>query len=277
MTIQQFIDQARYTLAAASPTPRLDAEVLLLHVCGLTRTALVMRAHETLNDAQARRLNELLARRARGEPLAYLTGGREFWSLPLQVTPDVLIPRPETELLVEQALAHIPAHAARMIVDLGTGSGAVALAIAGERPDCRVIATDQSERALAVARANASQLNIVNVEFRLGEWFTPLAGLRFDVIVSNPPYVAEADPHLAEGDLRFEPRGALTSGPDGLDAIRIIAAAAPAHLHPGGWLLVEHGYDQAAAVRKLFGDAGFSQIRHYQDLAGHERITTGQI
>jgi len=277
MTIQQFIDQARYTLAAASPTPRLDAEVLLLHVCGLTRTALVTRAHETLNDAQVRRLNELLARRARGEPLAYLTGGREFWSLPLQVTPDVLIPRPETELLVEQALAHIPAHAARMIVDLGTGSGAVALAIAGERPDCRVIATDQSERALAVARANASQLNIVNVEFRLGEWFTPLAGLRFDVIVSNPPYVAEADPHLAEGDLRFEPRGALTSGPDGLDAIRIIAAAAPAHLHPGGWLLVEHGYDQAAAIRKLFGDAGFSQVRHYRDLAGHERITTGQI
>lgn len=277
MTIQQFIDQARRTLAVASPTPHLDAEVLLLHVCGLTRTALVTRAHEPLNDEQERRLGELLARRARGEPLAYLTGEREFWSLPLQVTPDVLIPRPETELLVEQALAHIPAHATWTIADLGTGSGAVALAIARERPRCRVIATDQSRRALAVARANAGQLNIANLEFRHGEWFAPLAGLRFDVIVSNPPYVAEADPHLAQGDLRFEPRAALVSGLDGLDAIRTIVAAAPAHLQPGGWLLVEHGYDQAAAVRKLFAEAGFGQIRHYRDLAGHERVTTGQI
>jgi len=277
MTIQQFIDQARYALAATSPTPRLDAEVLLMHVTGLTRAALITRAQETVSDPQAQRLNALLARRVRGEPLAYLTGEREFWSLPLRLTADVLIPRPETELLVEQALACIPAHAAWTIVDLGTGSGAVALAIASERPDCHVIATDRSEQALAVARTNAGRLRIANIEFRHGEWLEPLAGLRCELIVSNPPYVAASDPHLEQGDLRFEPRGALVSGADGLDALRVIIAAAPAHLHAGGRLLVEHGYDQAAAVQQLFADAGFGQIRHIRDLAGQERVTTGQI
>jgi release factor glutamine methyltransferase len=277
MTIQQFIDQARRALAVASPTPRLDAEVLLLHVCGLARSALVTRAHEALNDEQARRLDELLARRVRGEPLAYLTGEREFWSLPLLVTPDVLIPRPETELLVERALAHIPVHATWTVADLGTGSGAVALAIASERRDCRVIATDRSEHALAVARTNAGRLAISNVEFRHGEWFAPLAGLRCEVIVSNPPYVAEGDPHLSRGDLRFEPRGALVSGPDGLDAIRTIAAAAPAHLHRHGWLMIEHGYDQAGDVRAILVRAGFRNVASHADLGRHDRVTEAQI
>lgn len=275
-TIDQLIRQATRQLAASSPSPRLDAEVLLMHVTGLARTALITRAHEPLPPEHEERLQGLFARRARGEPVAYLTGKREFWSLELNVTPDVLIPRPETELLVEQALAHIPDDAEWTVADLGTGSGAIALAIATERPHCRLIATDNSAAALAVARANATRLGVAKVEFRHGEWLKPLAGMRFDVIVSNPPYVRANDPHLTQGDVRFEPESALIAGADGLDTIRCIAADAVSCLRPGGWLLFEHGCDQAQAVRALLESHGYDRVATCRDTAGHERVTAGR-
>jgi len=275
-TIDQIIRQATQELAAVSPSPRLDAEVLLMHVTGLTRTALITRAQEPLLPEHDERLHMLLTRRARGEPIAYLTGRREFWSLDLCVTPDVLIPRPETELLVEQALAHIPEDAEWTVADLGAGSGAIALAIATERPHCRLIATDSSAAALAVARANATRLGIAKVEFWHGEWLKPLAGMRFDVIVSNPPYVRANDPHLTQGDVRFEPESALVAGADGLDAIRRIAVDALSCLRPGGWLLLEHGYDQAKAVRALLEIHGYDAVASCRDTAGHERVTAGR-
>jgi release factor glutamine methyltransferase len=276
MTINQFIQSATATLTLSSPSPRLDAEVLLMHVTGLARSALITRANEALTAEQAQRLQALLTRRARGEPIAYLTGQREFWSLELSVTPDVLIPRPDTELLVEQALARIPPNAAWTLADLGTGSGAVALALAKERPHCRVIATDISAAALAVARRNAQQLDIRNIEFRHGEWLAPLAGLVFDLIVSNPPYVAEGDAHLTHGDLRFEPQTALIAGHDGLAAIRRIATDAGAHLSFDGWLLLEHGADQGAAVARVLAAQGFATITGYTDLAGLDRVTVAR-
>jgi release factor glutamine methyltransferase len=277
MTLEQFIRHATHQLAAVSPSPRLDAEVLLMHVTGRARTALITRAQELLLPEHEARLCELLARRARGEPVAYLTGKREFWSLELNVTPDVLIPRPETELLVEQALTRIPDDAEWTIADLGTGSGAIALAIARERPRCRVLATDISPAALAVAHANTRQLALSAVEFRSGAWLAPLAGEMFDMIVSNPPYVAENDPHLTAGDLRFEPHNALVSGTDGLDAIRRIAADARRCLKPGGWLLLEHGSDQRATVRELLIVHGYHSIRHHADLAGLDRVTVSSM
>jgi len=275
LTLHRFLGDATQRLSATCPSPRLDAEVLAMHVTGLTRAQLVTRADQALPAPQEATLNELLARRARGEPVAYLTGRREFWSLELHITPDVLIPRPETELLVEQALVRIPADAGWTIADLGTGSGAVALAIAKERPHCRIVATDASQAALDVARGNAERLDIHNIEFRHGEWFAPLAGLQFDLLVSNPPYVAEDDPHLEQGEVRFEPRAALAAGPGGLDAIRLVAAGAGAHLKPGGWLLLEHGHDQAGAVRKLLSECGLRAACSYRDLAGNERVTGG--
>jgi len=275
-TVEQFIGRAMMALAD-SPTPRLDTEVLVMHVTGLTRAQLITHANHLLTTSQESTLNELLERRARGEPVAYLTGTREFWSMALHVTPDVLIPRPETELLVEQALTRIPSDASWMIADLGTGSGAIALALAKERPRCRVIATDASERALTVARANAARLKIRNVEFRQGEWCTPLVGMQFDLIVSNPPYVAEGDPHLLQGDVRFEPRSALTAGQDGLDAMRDIIATAAHQLRPGGWLLTEHGSDQDEPIARLFIAGQYTNVMAYQDLAGHPRLTAGRI
>ncbi|MDH4133729.1 MAG: peptide chain release factor N(5)-glutamine methyltransferase [Gammaproteobacteria bacterium] len=274
-SISGFLHSAHEALANHSPSPRIDAEALVMYVCGLTRAQLITRAQDALTPEQESQLRERLARRARGEPIAYLTGRREFWSLELHVTPAVLIPRPDTELLVEQALTHIPVDAELTVADLGTGSGAVALAIASERPRARVIATDISEEALAVARTNAERLGIHNVEFRHGDWLSPLAGLRVDVIVSNPPYIAGSDPHLTEGDLRFEPRAALTPGVEGLEAIRRLACEAPAHLAPGGWLLVEHGFDQGTAVRDIFSAAGFRRVTCHRDIAGLDRMTEG--
>lgn len=264
-------------MLAASPTPRLDAEVLVMHVTGLTRAQLITRAAEPLTPDPQSRLEALLARRARGEPIAYLTGAREFWSMELRVTPAVLIPRPETELLVEQALALIPKEAAWTLADLGTGSGAVALALARERPRCRVIATDASEAALAVARANAQRLGLRNIEFRHGEWLAPLAGLTLDLVVSNPPYVADGDPHLDQGDLRFEPRAALVAGRDGLDALRTIAADARERLKPGGWLLLEHGQEQRLAVRGILQANHYCDLRCHTDLAGLDRVSVGRV
>jgi release factor glutamine methyltransferase len=262
---------------AASRMDPTDAAVLLAHVLDRPHAWLYAHGDDDVDDAVATRYAQLLARRVAGEPVAYLTGSRGFWRLDLRVTPDTLVPRPETELLVELALARLPADRAQRIADLGTGSGAIALALASERPRATVVATDASAAALAVARGNAVALRIANVEFREGDWLAPLAGDRFDLIASNPPYVALGDPHLDEGDLRFEPASALSSGADGLDAIRAIVRAAPPHLRSGGWLLLEHGCEQGAAVRALLRQAGFSEVATEPDLEQRDRVTCGRI
>ena len=233
LTYGTALRDAIVALTASSPTPRLDAEVLLRHVTGSTPTGLIAGADRPLGADEMRRLGGLVSRRERGEPIAYLTGEREFWSLRLKVTPATLIPRPETELLVEQALTRIPPNARWNIADPGTGSGAIALAIAHERPRCQVHACDHSAAALDVARANAARLGIANIEFFHGDWLAPLTCRTLEMIVSNPPYVRADDPHLNEGDVRFEPRAALVGGPEGLDAIRVIAQQAFACLMPG--------------------------------------------
>jgi len=256
---------------------RAEAEILLAHCLGCDRTALWARPETAVPSAVAAACRALALRRAAGEPVAYLVGRRGFWTLELELTPAVLIPRPETELLVEQVLEAFPADAPVRLADLGTGSGAIALAIAAERPCWEILATDAAADALAVARRNAARLGLAAVAFRLGDWtqaFRP--DERFSVIVSNPPYVAEGDPHLVEGDLPWEPRAALVAGPDGLDAIRRLAATAPAHLAPGGWLLLEHGADQGAAVRAILAGAGLDAVHTVRDLAGLERVSGGR-
>ncbi|SFN44949.1 peptide chain release factor N(5)-glutamine methyltransferase [Dokdonella immobilis] len=252
---------------------RHEAEILLARALDTERAWLFAHA-DHVPDAQAEtRFRALMEARRRGEPIAYLLGQRGFWTLDLKVSRDVLIPRAETELLVELALERIPLDASFSVADLGTGSGAVALAIASERPATRVLATDRSLAALEVARSNAADLGIDNVEFAQGDWCAALGGRVFDLIVSNPPYIAADDVHLSLGDLRFEPASALASGADGLDAIRAIIADAPAHLSPGGWLLVEHGYAQASAVASILEEAGFMHVRCWPDLAGRDRIS----
>ena len=268
----------REMLAAATARlgERADAEALLLHVLGQSRGWLFAHAGDPLDADVQTAIHALVERRAAGEPVAYLTGRRGFWTLDLEVTPDTLIPRPETELLVELALARLPPDRPLRVADLGTGSGAIALALASARPQARVTATDQSAAALAVARGNARRHGIDNVSFAQGDWLAPLAGQRFELIVANPPYIEAADPHLAQGDLRFEPPAALASGRDGLDAIRRIVADAPAHLVPGGWLLLEHGWNQGDAVRALLREAGFADATTERDLEGRDRVTLGR-
>ena len=253
-----------------------DAEALLCHVLGRPRSWLYAHGDDELDEAGATAFDALLARRRGGMPVAYLTGRRGFWRFDLNVGPATLIPRPETELLVELALERMPSDRPLRVADLGTGTGAIALALALERPGAEVIATDASDAALEVAAGNAARLGVGNVTFRHGNWLAPLAGERFDLIASNPPYIAEGDPHLARGDLRFEPPTALASGVDGLDAIRVIAAGAPAHLVPGGWLLVEHGFDQGPPVRALLEAAGFEAIATATDLEHRDRVTLGR-
>lgn len=253
-----------------------EAELLVAHALGRDRAWLHAHATDAVAIAQVERVDEAAQRRARGEPVAYIIGRRGFWTLDLAVTPDVLIPRPETELLVECALARTPADAAIDLVDLGTGSGAVALAIAKERPRARVLATDASRAALAVARGNAQRLRLPNVEFAAGDWFDAIGNRTFDLIVSNPPYIAAGDPHLGRGDLRFEPAAALSSGADGLDAIRAIVRGASARLAAGGWLLLEHGFDQGDAVRELLARGGLIDIATMRDLEGRERVSAGR-
>ncbi|QGZ62980.1 peptide chain release factor N(5)-glutamine methyltransferase [Paraburkholderia acidisoli] len=257
-----------------------------MHVLGWRRTQLITRGDEPLDAAQVARYRALETRRAAGEPVAQLVGAREFFGLDFDVTPDVLIPRPETELLVETALAALEGVAQPRVLDLGTGSGAIAVAIASARPDARVCAVDRSAAALAVAARNAQKLLDAQrpggaLAFAEGSWYDALgsaqAAPRFHAIVSNPPYIANGDPHLDQGDLRFEPRGALTDEADGLDALRAIVAGAPAYLVPGGVLWMEHGYDQAAAVRALLTNAGFADVRSERDLAGIERISGGRL
>ena len=256
---------------------RLEAETLLAHVLGKTRAWLYAWPEYALDAEQHAAYENMVEARAHGEPIAYLTGHREFWSLDLQVTRDVLIPRHETELLVQLALARIPRDVDTTVADLGTGSGAIALALAQERPRAHVLATDASAAALVVARANAERLTLSNVEFARGDWCDALDQRTFDVIVSNPPYIASGDAHLDIGDLRSEPLSALASGSDGLDAIRRIVAQVPAHLRDGGWLLLEHGWDQAARVRELFEQCGFFAISTAHDDAGHERVTMASL
>lgn len=272
-TLGQLIDVSVARLRDTSPTARVDAEALALHVFGLSRAALMASANTAPAPVQIEQFLSLVERRHGGEPIAYLIGRREFWSLDLAVSPATLIPRPETELLVEQALMHIPVEATSTVLDLGTGSGAIALAIASERPCARIVATDCSLDALGIAQTNAAHLGLRNIEFRHGDWFAPLAGLMADVIVSNPPYVAASDPHLACGDVRFEPRAALAGGADGLDAIRHIATTAPGYLRDGGRLLFEHGADQSESVRALLERRKYHHIQAYLDLAGHARVT----
>ncbi|WP_368623315.1 peptide chain release factor N(5)-glutamine methyltransferase [Paraburkholderia sp. BR13444] len=270
-------------LLRASPLPPLEARILLTHVLGWRRTQLITRGAEPLERASVERYRALEARRMAGEPVAQLVGAREFFGLEFEVTPHVLIPRPETELLVETTLAAIEARPRPRVLDLGTGTGAIAVAIASMRPDAQVWALDRSADALAVAARNGARLLDAKrpggaVTFLHSDWYASLdAALRFDAIVSNPPYIASGDPHLAEGDLRFEPRGALTDEADGLSAIRAIVAGAPERLAADGALWIEHGYDQAEAVRALLSAGGFAEVRSERDLAGIERISGGVL
>jgi release factor glutamine methyltransferase len=261
---------------ASARIGREDAEPLLIHVLGRDRAWLFAHATDPVAPEAAAAFRALVERRVAGEPVAYLTGHRGFWTLDLKVTPDTLIPRPETELLVELALARVEPGLPARIADLGTGSGAIALAIASERPQAAVVATDIAAPTLAVAVANAQALGLDNVWFRRGDWDQALGRDRFDLIASNPPYVADGDPHLGHGDLRHEPPRALSSGADGLDAIRTIVAAAPRHLVPGGWLLLEHGLEQGAAVRALFDQAGMVDVQTARDLEQRDRVTLGR-
>jgi release factor glutamine methyltransferase len=273
MNVRKALQLGSRALAGQAAT-RLEAEILLAFCLQCSRSRLMAYPEQQLSAEQSGRYQDLLERRAAGEPIAYLTGEREFWSLPLRVTPSVLIPRPETEALVEAVLMIIPADVAWRVADLGTGSGAIALAIASERPRCKVHGVDLSKAAIELARDNARRLGLDRVQFHTGRWCEPLTG-PFDLIASNPPYVAEGDPHLQAGDCRFEPRQALTPGPDALAAIRQVAGEALRVLRAGGWLLLEHGPDQGQAVRALLQDQGYAQVGTACDLLGHERVTQG--
>jgi len=273
VSVGHLLAEARHRFSSL-PAAALEADLLLAFVLDVDRAWLFANREDQVSPSKQRAFEELVARRSGGEPIAYLIGEREFWSLPLKVTPDVLIPRPETELLVETALQFIPRDATWRIADLGTGSGAIALAIACERPACDIHATELSERALAVAARNVEAIAPGRVQLHRGSWLEPLQG-RFRVIVTNPPYVAEDDPHLSEGDCRFEPAAALTPGMDGLAAIRRIARDALPRLEPGGLLAFEHGFDQGEAARHLLRALGYRQVETRKDLEGRERVTAG--
>ena len=261
----------------ALPLDPLENRILLCHATGLTRVQLITRSDRALTADEAARLDALVARRLQGEPIAYIVGTREFFGLDFAVSDAVLIPRPDTELIVELALERLPQAMPARLLDMGTGSGAIAVAVAHTRPDARVTALDVSAAALDVARGNAAA-NGAQVRFLQSDWFAALdAAERFEVIASNPPYIASGDVHLSQGDLRFEPVGALTDHADGLAALRILIDGAPAHLVDGGWLLLEHGYDQAAAVRALLAARGYGDVRSWQDLAGIERVSGGRF
>ena len=275
VALRRLLETARLELAAnedAAASPRLEAELLLALTLGVDRAHLFAHAQDDAPEDAIEVFETLVARRARGEPMAYITGEQEFWSLPLRVSPAVLIPRPETELLVELALERLPTGRELRVADIGTGSGAIALALASERPAIEVHAVDVSHEALDVARANAKTLGLGNVTFHEGSWCTPLTGA-FGLIASNPPYVRADDEHLLTGDLRFEPRLALTPGEDELSAFRAIAKGAAERLVPGGWLLVEHGFEQGASVRQLLEERGWQAVETRKDLARKDRVT----
>lgn len=275
MNIQDLLNQASLQLNTHSDSARLDAEVLLCHALDKNRAYLLTWPERELTASQLEQFQQLLDGRLAGQPVAHLTGEREFWSLPLKVTPDTLIPRPETELLIEQILQAYPEGPALNLVDLGTGSGAIAIALASERPNWDIIATDLSEKALKVAQQNADRLKLKNIEFRQGDWFQPITGLSFDIIVSNPPYIASNDPHLNQGDVRFEPRSALAAGADGLADIETICRQASNYLNTGGLLIIEHGYDQIEKIHHIFHKHGFINTCQQRDIANNPRTTLG--
>ncbi|WP_461481165.1 peptide chain release factor N(5)-glutamine methyltransferase [Porticoccus sp.] len=262
-------------LLSVSDSPRLDTEVLLGHVLGKSRTFLFTWPEHQLSAAEQAQFEALFARRLRGEPVAHLTGSREFWSLSLAVSPATLIPRPDTELLVELAL-QLPLPASAAVVDLGTGSGAIALALASERPQWQIVAVDAAEGAVALAETNRQRLGFANVRVLQGDWFQQLTGQTFDLVISNPPYIEADDRHLSEGDVRFEPASALVSGDSGLVDLARIVGEAPGHLHDGGWLLLEHGWQQGEQVLRLMRAAGFVEVATHHDLGGRERATLGR-
>ncbi|SLM63054.1 MULTISPECIES: peptide chain release factor N(5)-glutamine methyltransferase [Dickeya] len=274
MSYQEWLQQAVSRLQG-SDSPKRDAEILLGQVTGKSRTFLLAFGETPLGVSELQQAEILLSRRINGEPIAYLTGIREFWSLPLAVSPVTLIPRPDTECLVEQALLRLPAYAAN-VLDLGTGTGAIALAIAHERPDCQLTGVDFQPDAVALAQHNAERLNIRNARFLPSDWFCALRGQQFSLIVSNPPYIDERDPHLSCGDVRFEPSSALIADDQGLADLRTITQQAGTFLLPAGWLLLEHGWQQGAAVRELLQLAGFEAIQTQRDYGGNERVTLGQ-
>jgi release factor glutamine methyltransferase len=277
--IRALLEEGAAKLARTTDAPRREAEVLLGAALARPRAWLLAHADDRVLDCEATdRYEAYVTRRALGEPAAYILGEKEFWSLPLAVGPGVLVPRPETELVVERALAHFPPGSVLDALDLAAGSGAVALALASERQRCRVTATDVSATGVASARVNAARLALSDrVEVLPGSWFEPVAGRRFDLIVSNPPYIATDDPRVEPAVRRYEPPEALFSGPTGLEALQIIAAEAPRHLVPGGWLVVEHGDTQGEAVRGLFTGAGFAAVQTHRDLAGRDRCTEGRL
>ncbi|HDW0020192.1 TPA: peptide chain release factor N(5)-glutamine methyltransferase [Enterobacter ludwigii] len=274
MEFQHWLRQAASELSA-SESPKRDAEILLEFVTGKARTYLLAFGETQLSAEQEAQLATLLARRKTGEPVAHLVGEREFWSLPLYVSPATLIPRPDTECLVEQALSRLPAQACR-ILDLGTGTGAIALALASERPDCEVTAVDVMPDAVALAQRNVARLGFPNVTVLQSSWFSALDNRTFGMIVSNPPYIDEHDPHLTQGDVRFEPLTALVSANEGLADIVHIVTTSRQHLLPGGWLLVEHGWTQGDAVRDVFIAAGYRAVETCRDYGGNDRLTLGQ-
>lgn len=274
MDFQRWLQQAIARLNE-SESPRRDAEILLGFVTGKERTFILAFGETLLTPQQLQQLDELLARRAKGEPIAHLVGEREFWSLPLRVSPFTLIPRPDTECLVEQALDRMP-ESPCAVLDLGTGTGAIALAIASERPDCDITALDLIPEAVELARSNAQRLGITNVRVLQSNWFSALNTQRFSIIVSNPPYIDREDPHLAQGDVRFEPLSALVADEHGLADLRQLVETSRQFLEPGGWLLLEHGWKQAEEVQQLFIDAGFTEVQTCQDYGGNDRLTAGR-
>ncbi|QXG41997.1 peptide chain release factor N(5)-glutamine methyltransferase [Pseudomonas viridiflava] len=260
-----------------SPTARLDAELLLAAALGKPRSFLHTWPERIVSTEAALAFAGYLQRRRTGEPVAYILGQQGFWKLDLEVAPHTLIPRPETEMLVEAALELVPAFAPAQVLDLGTGTGAIGLALANDRQQWKITAVDRVPEAVSLAERNRQRLQLDNAEVLNSHWFSALEGRQFDLIISNPPYIAETDPHLSMGDVRFEPGSALTAGPDGLDDLRTIISEAPVHLTPGGWLLLEHGYDQGPAVRELLIRHGFERIQTRRDLGEHERITFGCV
>ncbi|HDU3832771.1 TPA: peptide chain release factor N(5)-glutamine methyltransferase [Klebsiella aerogenes] len=274
MTFRQWLTQAIARLGA-SDSPRRDAEILLGHVTGKARTWILAFDETVLTAEQLAELEALLARRVNGEPVAHLVGQREFWSLPLFVSPATLIPRPDTECLVEQALVRLPQTACR-ILDLGTGTGAIALALASERADCKFTAVDFMPDAAALAARNAAHLALNNVTVLQSDWFSALKGQRFAMIVSNPPYIDETDPHLAEGDVRFEPRTALVAADQGLADLAHIIREGRQYLLPNAYMLLEHGWKQGEAVRALFNEAGYLDVETCRDYGDNERLTLGR-
>ena len=276
VTISQMLALARSTLADVTPSARLDAELLLARVLGLSRASLFAWPDRPVDRESEARYRELIARRAQGEPIAYLLGTQEFWSLELIVTPATLIPRPETELLVEAALERLPGASEGWVVDVGTGSGAIALAIARERPFLRLLGVDISRDALQVAVRNRASHQLGNAFFCEGRWLNMVMSNSIDMVVSNPPYVAASDPHLTQGDVRFEPRSALISGTDGLDDIRQLITDGQRALVNGGWLILEHGWDQGPQVQAILRQHGFRHVALLKDLAGHDRVSLGQ-